>query len=421
MPTIADQHFGSSGMDGFLLENDQFITSSSTGTMRTRRLDDALEILWGLRQAAGVTRISSIAGQDRIGLPIFNAARPNACAQNLTVATGKGTTSVSSLVSCLAEAYERHWAEPVHISPHSLTATELDLSNAGLDFVSINTVIGYPIVPKSSTESFDWTLAFDVTAGSDIAAPLDLIVAPYPSRYLSGASDGIACGNCRSEAFVHAVLELIERDATSFARFAGLGKNVAIESVPSNLGDIIDRIAVLGIATTIVRCESLLEIPVYYVVLDDQVQRDPMMICAGAGAHPDPTVALSRALTEAIQTRACVISGNREDLGAKYVQLRHSGYNVVSAGIKDWVESFPNEQFDSSPHSSLGCGPAETARSLVSMLEPLGHKLYCKLLSPPEAPMKVVTVFGVGFESAEAIGGIAGPRLRYEMNKRWAK
>jgi ribosomal protein S12 methylthiotransferase accessory factor YcaO len=43
----------------------------------------------------------------------------------------------------------------------------------------------------------------------------------------------------------------------------------------------------------------------------------PMGLARGAGCHLDPTLALSRALCEAAQTRLTRIAGTRDDIGRK--------------------------------------------------------------------------------------------------------
>lgn len=50
------------------------------------------------------------------------------------------------------------------------------------------------------------------------------------------------------------------------------------------------------------------------VVVADLAGPDFPRVWRGSGCHPDPAVALSRALTEAIQSRLTYISGARDDL-----------------------------------------------------------------------------------------------------------
>jgi ribosomal protein S12 methylthiotransferase accessory factor len=54
-------------------------------------------------------------------------------------------------------------------------------------------------------------------------------------------------------------------------------------------------------------------VPVYLAYVYDEVQRH-VGIYRGSGAHLDPEVAMVRALTEAIQSRAVYFAGSRDDL-----------------------------------------------------------------------------------------------------------
>lgn len=130
----------SSGMLRFREKHDVFATENAAGTLRVRSLENALDTLWSSRVRYGVSQVSSITAQGRIGLPVHNAIRLNARAHNLTVSTRKETTPTAALVSCLAEAYERHWAEPLRCKSSMLRATGGHLPVNECPYMSLNSV-----------------------------------------------------------------------------------------------------------------------------------------------------------------------------------------------------------------------------------------------------------------------------------------
>ena len=97
------------------------------------------------------------------------------------------------------------------------------------------------------------------------------------------------------------------------------------------------------------------------VVTADLVAPDLPSIWRGAGCHPDPAVALSRALTEAAQSRLTYISGARDDLtqfadGANAMML-HERFRVPD----------PRRAFDELPQMASGDLNEDLARILAAL------------------------------------------------------
>jgi len=64
-----------------------------------------------------------------------------------------------------------------------------------------------------------------------------------------------------------------------------------------------------GIKVKIWLLDSDVNIPTVVVALDDMVLKDPALLVMGAGSHLSPEIAVTRALTEAAQSRVVQIHG----------------------------------------------------------------------------------------------------------------
>ena len=97
------------------------------------------------------------------------------------------------------------------------------------------------------------------------------------------------------------------------------------------------------------------------VVVADLAGPDFPHVWRGSGCHPDPAVALSRALTEAIQSRLTYISGARDDLPA--LPSSPTAHQVFDA----FAEPAGERLFDALPDLS----GASVAGDLATMVERL--------------------------------------------------
>src|SRR5262249_47024611 len=128
---------------------------------------------------------------------------------------GKGADLVAAKVSALMESIEQHQAE--HDRLHVRWASHDELAG------------GEPVIDPDHYphcgRRYDghvrilWTLARQLSDGKESWVPYELVhlnfTLPLPpgSGYFLGGSNGLASGNTIVEALVHAINELIERDA----------------------------------------------------------------------------------------------------------------------------------------------------------------------------------------------------------------
>src|SRR5207248_2622263 len=125
------------------------------------------------------------------------------------------------------------------------------------------------------------------------------VFTPYhrSPRLMASHSDGLAAGNCRAEAVLHGLYELVERDCTAFGEALGTGRRIELLSLPEPARRLVGTLDEVGIATYVYVFTSNVGIPTFYAIIDDQRSGDGLLINGGAGCHLDPAVAVGRALT----------------------------------------------------------------------------------------------------------------------------
>src|SRR4030095_5471844 len=115
----------------------------------------------------------------------------------------------------------------------------------------------------------------------------------------------------------HGLCEVIERDAEVLWRLDDDLKQMDLASVPHpHCAAVLARLAPCGVCTAAWDRTSDVGIPTYGCAVmekPDPGRLRSMGIHYGFGTHLAPEVALSRALTEAVQTRLTYIAGSRDD------------------------------------------------------------------------------------------------------------
>lgn len=272
----------------------------------------------------GVTRLADITGLDRLRIPTFSAVRPAADLAGVSITCGKGTTRPQAKAGALMEAIEYASAEPGDFPVLSATFEELSRRSPALDPRDLVLPVWSPYRPDRALE---WVEALDLATGGSCWLPANAAFHPYvpegePLLILRPSSNGLAAGNTIEEAICHALAEVIERDSWALCwvrvrygegdRFPGL--DIDLASLDPDLALLLARFEESRIELFLRDISSEMGVPAYYAGTLERVG-ERFLAHEGMGAHPDPEVALSRALTEAAQSRAADIQGSREDLG----------------------------------------------------------------------------------------------------------
>jgi ribosomal protein S12 methylthiotransferase accessory factor len=136
-------------------------------------------------------------------------------------------------------------------------------------------------------------------------------------------SNGLASGNSRDEAALHALYEIIERDAMALQHQASpRPEYLDLASITDDVcGPLIEKVLAADVTVTITHVPSRFGVSCFSATVWSQDFPAPS---GGWGAHLDPQVALSRAITEAAQSRLTGIAGSRDDLPPIYQRVRLS-------------------------------------------------------------------------------------------------
>jgi ribosomal protein S12 methylthiotransferase accessory factor len=152
------------------------------------------------------------------------------------------------------------------------------------------------------------------------------------------STNGLASGNTRTEALCHALCEVIERDALAMAMadaqikpavsdvlaqigFApkssaadGKPRQLSLHGLPRKAALLVAKLRRAGLKVFLRDLTCTAGIPTIDCTIAEESPDGIPNVHGGCGTHPDARVALTRALTEASQSRIACIQGGREDL-----------------------------------------------------------------------------------------------------------
>ncbi|MFI5937555.1 YcaO-like family protein [Actinoplanes sp. NPDC051494] len=263
--------------------------------------------------AVGITRVADVTRLDTIGIPTFQAVRP--LSTTLAVAQGKGVTAELARLSAVMESVETwHAEQPL---PSEITASPREVTDRLTYDVSALAACTPSVLHDDLP--LDWTPARCLTDGTPTLVPVEVVRISLEARtgwnppVFLASTNGLASGNTLVEATLHGLYEVIERDATTAALAAGnLGTRIDPRSLGSAVADglcaLVDR---ADVAMEVRLLPSPTGLPCFLAWLSGHDYPGAMF---GFGCHLSAEIALTRALTEAAQTRLSYIAGARDDL-----------------------------------------------------------------------------------------------------------
>jgi len=163
-----------------------------------------------------------------------------------------------------------------------------------------------------------WVKGYDLIEGEDIWVPAAAVYHPYEStkdlQLFRSNTNGLASGNNLEEAVLHAMCEVVERDAWSIceARRKPI-KDVVVDEDCPVVSELLAKFRAQGVEVHLKDLTSDVGIPTIAAAADDVRMKDPALLNLGVGTHLSPRVAAIRALTEVAQSRCTQIHGARED------------------------------------------------------------------------------------------------------------
>lgn len=343
------------------------------GTHRERSLASTLQLAEGVLGAVGVSRVAQISGLDALDMPVYNTIRPLAEPNNLTVTCGKGISDEAARASAAMEAVERHSGE--RGERHGVYGTRSEVLSLARVLHPTRLILDRRHEWNESV-SLEWWPCRDLVRGDVVLVPAAAVFTPYKlaPKLIGGFSDGLASGNSITEAALHGAYELIERDSTALGESSHIACRMDLDTLPEAVQPLLRTLDRLDIECMVMCFESEFGIPTFFAYLDDHAAANPWLINGGAGCHLDPGVAALRALTEAVQSRASVVSGGREDLAR--MAARREEYPRATAMLDHWrampatgrLQDYPDQSTPSTSTDLLSTVAAFTRGGMPAVL-----------------------------------------------------
>ncbi|MFC4586163.1 YcaO-like family protein [Sphaerisporangium corydalis] len=283
------------------------------GTDRARDPAATSEMARRAARKVGITRVADITRLDTIGIPTYQAIRPTS--RTLAVSQGKGVTPELAKLSATMEAVELWHAE----QPMPAIATASPREVAGhLGYDVRDLPLSTPTVLHDGLP-LDWVAGWSLVDGAETLVPRDAVAFTLARRQgwnppvFFESTNGLASGNTLVEGILHALYEVIERDAVT-ASLTGGDRGVRVG--PATLGSpVVDELCAMlaraGVALEVRSLPSATGVPCFLARITCEDYPPPFL---GYGCHLSSEIALTRAITEAAQSRLGYVSGARDDL-----------------------------------------------------------------------------------------------------------
>ena len=391
--------------------------------------------LRGIGNTLGVTRIADITGLDRVGIPVYSAIVPSS-EDGISVYNGKGLRPIDAKVGALMESIERQTALKTRLPYIEATYRQLSQHARTLDPWKINQALFEDFTPESPC---CWVRGTDLFSEEEVWVPAHLAGylwndVPHGSPFTVSDSNGLASGNNRLEAVYHALCELIERDAWTFAELGASmlpaarrqviggrspGQSDDLEHCPCveipGENELFRAFQEAGLALQVRDITSALRVPAFVASVADESIFGFPMAHAGFGCSSNAHVALRRAITEVAQSRCVDIQSVREDIvdsrAPKETFSLHTR-RIAAVNRRSWVlgESRirrPFEAIESHSFDDLN----QDVRWLMKRLEAAGlAEAIVVDFTPACTTHSVVRVIVPGIELWASDHGRVGPR-----------
>jgi len=305
---------------------------------------ESLRAITPLMARAGITRVANVTGLDTIGIPVIAVYRPNS--RSLAVFQGKGLDLDAARASGVMEAIESYHAEHVTAPLRLASWNELQTSAK---------VVNVSALPRLSVSTFHpdrqtlWIEGRDLATDAATWLPYEMVHSNFSLPLPTGSgsfvmsSNGLASGNHLLEATSHAICELVERDANALWSAAGGAARNDLRLDLSTVDDddcqqIRARLRRAGVAVAVWNTTSDVGLAAFRCVVVDREANhlQQRYFAFGSGCHPVRSVALLRALTEAVQCRLTYIAGARDDASRDFFERARNPDRV--ARLREQVE-----------------------------------------------------------------------------------
>jgi ribosomal protein S12 methylthiotransferase accessory factor len=271
-----------------------------------------------------------------------------------------------------------------------------------------------------------WEEATNIQTGQTKLIPSDIVwmrnrIENQPLSYFQGASNGLASGGTLEDAILSALYEILERDAWTLSQYLSdslglLPNRTPLIGLPEALELIVRKIEAAGLKLYLFDLTNDYRVPVFSATLLD-LNGDCAGLFSGFGAHLDAEIAAIRAVSEAVQSRCCYISGARDDLFRRHFLLMkkvdqqkldtmYAGLPAASALAEYRSVEFPDVKSELRYLLKLvrSCGVSEV------YVRPIGAVL--------DAQLHVVRVFSPQCEPVHLDTWTPGPRCIHSARRK---
>jgi ribosomal protein S12 methylthiotransferase accessory factor len=347
----------------------------------------------------GITRCTSVTRLDALGVPTYCSIRPNGLL--LQVSNGKGLTDAAARASAVMEALELQHAE--NPRPERLRRASLEALDAeGARYLRPEALRGFRPVYFGERFLCDWTAGESLVDGTAVWAPASAVYFYCTPCLHDTSTNGLASGNHAAEATLHALYELVERDAMS--RLIVDGRLRLRDSADVVHLDSIEEPAIRALVEAIEGADTRVvlmwlpsAIPVHTfwaVLLNRQPLASVSTLNVGWGTHANMAIAASRALTEAAQSRLVFIHGAREDILGK--QVYHARGAADSRAFRYFDDLHPTARWEEVRGRATiapGRDLEQVQQRVVEALVAAGHDSLVRFdLTDPDVGIPVVKV-----------------------------
>jgi len=329
------------------------------GTHRACTPEETWARIAPLLAAAGVTRVGELTRLDVLGIPTAQAVRP--ASRTVAVTLGAALTPTHARVCAAMAALELWHAERMDTPPHWSAVAEV---RATLGYNPYALPLRTPHLLNDGMV-LDWVPARLLDSGRSTLVPRACVECDLTLRdewsppLFAQTSAGVAAGNTHAEAVLHALYEVLARDAVAASRALPAEQRVRVDVDGVDSDDarrLLDRLAAAGLRVTVFDATGRTGVPCFEVVTES---RSPRLVARGAACHLDRSVALCRALAAAARERMALVTGVRDDLPV-----------AVDRGDRD-TEAPPAE----GPRRAWSAIPSHGTASFAGDVADIGNRL----------------------------------------------
>ena len=313
--------------------------SSSTG-IRTVPPEETLAKVIPLLEKAGMEPLEDITDRDNLGIPVYSVYRKKTAKGTFGNYNGKGATPEQAKASAVMEAMERYSAEQRE-SDEVAYGTLEQIRGTGMPYVEpADLILPARIMGMVESAEIAWTQCYDILRGEDVWVPACAVFYPYypdgDLQLFRFHTNGIASGNTIEEAILHALFEVIERDAWSIAEsFNRTNADVIVDDDDSVPARLLKNFSDAGVRIRLKDLTTDVGVTTIGASSDDIRTKDPEMLDIGVGTHLNPEIAAIRALTEVAQSRTTHKHGLKVNAELQK-RTREMGYEKVKEANALW-------------------------------------------------------------------------------------